>query len=138
MQRQRDRRATRLGRRFKPIDFQGDSQWSIPPRPIGGFRRLAEHGQTQRMAPGRSIAGYRILMDIGRGAASELYAVQDAKTKQVWALKHVIKSSEKDQRFIEQVMTEYSVGSRMTHPNIRAVHRLIRRRKWFKVTMSAS
>jgi hypothetical protein len=49
------------------------------------------------------IAGYRVLARIGKGAASDLYAVQDRRTKQVWALKHVTKDSEKDQRFIEQV-----------------------------------
>jgi serine/threonine-protein kinase len=79
------------------------------------------------------IAGYRILARIGAGAASELYAVQDPKTKQVWALKHVVKDSEKDHRFIEQVQTEYTVGSKLDHPNVRAVRRLIKHRKGFKV-----
>ena len=79
------------------------------------------------------IAGYRILARVGRGAASELYAVQDPKTKQVWALKHVIKENEKDQRFIEQVQTEYLVGSKLDHPNVRGVCRFIKHRKGFKV-----
>ena len=79
------------------------------------------------------IAGYRILARVGRGAASELYAVQDPKTKQVWALKHVIKESEKDQRFIEQVQTEHLVGSKLDHPNVRSVGRFIKHRKGFKV-----
>ncbi len=79
------------------------------------------------------IAGYRVLARIGKGAASELYAVQDPRTKQVWALKHVVKSSEKDQRFLEQVEQEYQVGSRMDHANVRAVERLVRHRKRFRV-----
>ena len=79
------------------------------------------------------IAGYRILAKVGRGAASELYAVQDPKTKQVWALKHVIKENEKDQRFLEQVQTEYLVGSKLDHPNVRGVCRFIKHRKGFKV-----
>ncbi len=79
------------------------------------------------------IAGYRILARVGRGAASELYAVQDPKTKQVWALKHVIKENEKDQRFIDQVQTEYLVGSKLDHPNVRGVCRFIKHRKGFKV-----
>ncbi len=79
------------------------------------------------------IAGYRVLARIGKGAASELYAVQDPKTKQVWALKHVIKESEKDHRFIEQVETEYAVGSKLDHPHVRSVERLIKHRKGFKV-----
>ncbi len=79
------------------------------------------------------IAGYRILARLGKGAASELYAVQDPRTKQVWALKHVIKTSEKDHRFIEQVETEYRVGSKLNHVNVRKVHRLLKHRSRFRV-----
>jgi serine/threonine protein kinase len=81
----------------------------------------------------KSIAGYRVLQKIGVGAASELFAVQDPKTKQVWVLKHVVRKSEKDDRFLEQVQQEYIVGSKLKHPNVRAVHRLIKHRKIFKV-----
>jgi serine/threonine-protein kinase len=79
------------------------------------------------------IAGYRVLARLGKGAASELFAVQDPKTKQVWALKHVVKHSEKDHRFLEQVLTEYMVGSKLDHPNVRAVHRLIKHRRGFRL-----
>ncbi len=85
------------------------------------------------MADQNQIAGYRILARIGKGAASDLYAVQDPKTKQVWALKHVVKRVEKDQRFIEQVEQEYAVGSKLKHENLRAVGRLIKQRRMFKV-----
>ena len=79
------------------------------------------------MAQPKEIAGYRVLAKIGEGAASELYAVQDPRTKQVWALKHVVKHSEKDQRFIEQVENEHAVGSRLDHPCVRGIHRLVKR-----------
>ncbi len=85
------------------------------------------------MARTEEIAGYRVLAKIGEGAASTLYAVQDPKSKQVWALKHVEKHSEKDQRFLEQVESEYAVGAKLDHPSIRAVAKLIRHRKRFKV-----
>jgi serine/threonine-protein kinase len=86
------------------------------------------------MSHENQIAGYRVLARVGSGAASELYAVQDPKTKQVWALKHVLKSSEKDQRFIEQVQTEYTVASKLDHPHVRKVHRIIKQRHRFKLT----
>jgi serine/threonine-protein kinase len=86
------------------------------------------------MSHENQIAGYRVLARVGSGAASELYAVQDPKTKQVWALKHVLKSSEKDQRFIEQVQTEYTVSSKLDHPHVRKVHRIIKQRHRFKLT----
>ena len=85
------------------------------------------------MTTGNQIAGYRILMEVGQGAASTLYAVQDPKSKQVWALKHVRKHTDKDQRFLDQVETEYVVGRKLRHPNIREVYRLIKHRKRFRV-----
>lgn len=79
------------------------------------------------------LAGYRVLARIGEGAASELFAVQDTKTKQVWALKRVVKNSERDQRFLEQVEAEYDVGCSLKHENIRGIERIIKHRKMFKV-----
>lgn len=81
----------------------------------------------------KAIAGYRILAKIGTGAASELFAVQDPRTKQVWALKHVVRRTEKDDRFLEQVQQEYFVGSKLLHPNVRGMHRLVKHRKFFKM-----
>ena len=86
------------------------------------------------VSPGTQIAGYNVLAEIGKGAASDLYAVQDTKTKQVWALKQVHKNVEKDQRFLDQCEGEYIIGSKLDHPNIRKVVKLIKNRKFFKVT----
>jgi serine/threonine-protein kinase len=63
-----------------------------------------------------------------------LYAVQDPKTKQVSALKHVEKTDEKSQRFLDQVEQEYAIGSKLDHDSIRKITKLIRHRKMFKVT----
>lgn len=81
------------------------------------------------MSDRKTIAGYRVLAKIGEGAASELYAVQNHKSKQVWALKHVTKDDDKDQRFLDQVENEYKVGSKLDHRNLRHVYRIIRHRK---------
>ncbi|HMN97074.1 MAG TPA: serine/threonine-protein kinase [Phycisphaerales bacterium] len=86
------------------------------------------------MTSGTTLFGYRVLAKIGTGAASELFAVQDPRTKQVWALKHVIRRNEKDERFLEQVEIEHRVGAKLDHPNIRATHKLIKKRKLFTVT----
>jgi serine/threonine-protein kinase len=77
------------------------------------------------------IAGYRVLARIGQGAASELFAVQDPRNKQVWVLKHVVRVSEKDDRFIEQAMQECAIGSRLHHTSVRRVERIIKHRKGF-------
>jgi serine/threonine-protein kinase len=85
------------------------------------------------MADPRTIAGYTVLARIGEGARSELFAVHDPKSRQVWTLKHVAKQDEKDLRFIEQCEREYSIGSKLDHPVIRSMHKLVKHRKLFKV-----
>ncbi|MCP4758830.1 MAG: serine/threonine protein kinase [Planctomycetes bacterium] len=85
------------------------------------------------MSPIRKLAGYTVLAKIGEGAKSEIYAVQDAKTKQVWALKYVVFENEKDDRFLEQAQREYAIGSKLSHPAIRKIRKIIKKRKMLKV-----
>jgi serine/threonine-protein kinase len=56
---------------------------------------------------------------LGEGARSVIYAVSDPKTRQVYALKHVLRHDKKDDRFIEQVETEFEVSKQFNHPNLR-------------------
>ena len=78
--------------------------------------------------PGTKLAGFSVLAEIGRGAASIIYLAQDPRTKQVCALKHVQKQGPKDQRFLDQAMNEYEVGSRLDSDSIRRVMRVIKAR----------
>ena len=87
-----------------------------------------------KLAQPRKIGTYNVLAKLGEGAASMLYAVQNPKTKQVSALKHVIKTDEKSQRFLDQVEQEYAIGSKLDHKTIRKLTKLIRHRKMFKIT----
>jgi serine/threonine-protein kinase len=56
---------------------------------------------------------------LGEGARSTIYAVSDPVTKQVYALKHVVRAEPKDLRFIEQMQAEYDVSRQFNHPNLR-------------------
>jgi serine/threonine-protein kinase len=85
------------------------------------------------MSPQRIIAGFTVLAKIGEGARSDIYAVQDTKTKQVWALKHVELKDDKDDRFLKQVQREYTIGVKLSHPSIRKIRKIIKQRKWFKI-----
>ncbi len=76
---------------------------------------------------GDLIEGFRVLAEIGRGAASIVYLVQDPKNKQVWALKHVAKIGPKDQRFLDQAESEYKIASRVDHDSIRKIPRIIKK-----------
>lgn len=66
------------------------------------------------------------MSEIGRGAASIIYLVQDPKSKQIWALKHVAKDDAKDARFLEQTEQEYLVASKLNHPAIRRIERMVK------------
>jgi eukaryotic-like serine/threonine-protein kinase len=83
---------------------------------------------------GDLVEGYRVLAELGKGAASAIYLVQDPRTKQVWALKHVRKEDPKDQRFLDQAEAEYEIATRLRHPGIRRIERLIKRKERFIAT----
>jgi serine/threonine-protein kinase len=85
---------------------------------------------TMSTAP-QELFGHIVVAKLGTGAASKLYAVQDPKSKKVWALKHVVRGSDKDSRFIDQVEQEYAIGCKLEHPNVRGVGKLFRQRKLF-------
>lgn len=85
------------------------------------------------MADPLEIFGYKVLGRLGEGAASTLYAVQEPKSGQVWALKHVVKHTDKEQRFLDQVEQEHDIGSKLEHPNLRRIERIYRKRKRFRV-----
>ncbi len=76
---------------------------------------------------GDTVEGYRVISEIGRGAASVIYLVQDPKTKQIWALKHVVKNNPKEQRFLDQTETEYKIASQLDHDSIRKIPRIIKK-----------
>ena len=90
--------------------------------------------KNQPLTPGSEIAGFRVLKDLGTGAASQLYLVQNPKSKHIWALKHVKKHTDKDQRFLDQTEIEYQVGSKLKHPKLRYVHQILKNRKLVRVS----
>ncbi len=76
---------------------------------------------------GDIVEGYRILAELGRGAASIIYLVQDPKTKQVWALKHVEKKGPKEQRFLDQAELEARTSQAVGHAGVRHVEKVIKK-----------
>ncbi len=84
-------------------------------------------GEQVQFKKGELVEGYRILAELGQGAASSIYLAQDQKTKQIWALKHVIKHEPKDQRFVDQAEQEAKVAQSLDHPAVRKIERVIKR-----------
>ncbi len=67
----------------------------------------------------KDIFGFKVIAPLGTGAASMVFAVQDPGDKQIYALKHVVKNTDKDQRFLDQVELEYEIGSKLSLMNDR-------------------
>ena len=82
-----------------------------------------------------SLPGFEVLYLLGYGARSTIYAVTERKTKQLFALKQVLRRGPEDDRFIEQAQREYDICCQFDHPVLRKSHRLIKKRKFFKVSM---
>ncbi len=101
----------------------GPSEGGVCPPPRNDFMSSAA-------AIPAELFGYKVVDKVGDGAASAVYAVMDPKTRQVMALKHVLRRAEKDQRFIDQIEQEYKVGSKLEHVNIRAITKFLKNQKF--------
>jgi serine/threonine protein kinase len=67
----------------------------------------------------RTLFGSDVLEYLGQGAGSHLYAVSDPQTHQIYALKHVVRTNEKSERYVAQLQTEFDVGRSANHPTLR-------------------
>ncbi len=69
----------------------------------------------------QELFGYEIIEQIGEGAGSTIYVVSHRETKQIYALKHVIRKTDKHARFIDQLESEFEVARKCNHANLRRV-----------------
>ena len=67
------------------------------------------------------VSGYKISRFLGSGAGSNIYSVRELDTGRRLVLKHVLKEEPGDERFILQVLNEYRLGTKVTHPVLRRV-----------------
>ncbi|HWP40802.1 MAG TPA: protein kinase, partial [Tepidisphaeraceae bacterium] len=82
---------------------------------------LATCNSPQEGTMPQSLFGYELIDTVGEGAGSVIYVVSHPQTRQLYALKHVIRKTEKHARFIEQLENEFEVGRKCSHPNLRRV-----------------
>ena len=71
---------------------------------------------------------------LGNGAGSTLWQVREISSGKFFTVKRVVKRERSDQRFIEQVESEYEISQKLDHPNLRKIHGLKRVRQWLSVT----
>jgi len=73
-------------------------------------------------APGPTkLFGYDVVARLGEGAGSTIYAVRDPASGRRFALKHVTRKTDRDVRFVEQLLNEHAVGTKVSHPYLRRV-----------------
>lgn len=80
-----------------------------------------------------NLPGYRVLQQIGTGAGSKIFVTKELATGKTYAVKHVVRDSSEDQRFLEQAEVEYKVGNKITHPSLRHIHSIKRIRRRLQV-----
>jgi serine/threonine-protein kinase len=86
----------------------------------------------------RRLFGYDVIDPLGEGAGSAIYVVSDPRTNQVYALKHVLRKTDKHARFIQQLQNEYEVSKQFSHKNLRKSVDMKLTKTWLgKVTEAA-
>lgn len=78
---------------------------------------------------GSQLEGCRVLAHLHRRKHSEICVAEDPQTHQLFAIKHVL--CKDDSHAVERALNEYEIGRQLSHPNIRRVFRLVKRRRLF-------
>lgn len=85
--------------------------------------------------PTRSIPvlpGYDVISRIGRGAGAVISLAIDRTAGRQVAIKHILRRTSDDDRFIAQAENEFAVASGLEHPCLRRCLDIVRVRKWLK------
>ena len=75
------------------------------------------------------LSGYEFIDQIGTGAGARIHKAIHSKTGKIYAIKHVVRNSADDDRFIEQTLNEYKVTHELDHPYLRHSYKLHRVRQ---------
>jgi len=74
-----------------------------------------------------------VVQFLGSGARSTIWEVRDPKTNESYALKRVIKRESGDEKFLQQAINEYEVGSKINHDGIRRIYQIKRVTRWLSL-----
>ncbi|MBN1941710.1 MAG: serine/threonine protein kinase [Phycisphaerae bacterium] len=79
------------------------------------------------------VAGYDLIQRLGTGARSAIWEAREKSTGRTVALKRTFKHHGDDNRYFEQAINEYEIGSRLQHSSIRRVYSLQKIRALFSI-----
>jgi serine/threonine-protein kinase len=83
--------------------------------------------------PVGNLYGYELVEILGKGAGSTIYAARSPNGQHLHALKHVAAKTSREQRYLDQLVNEFEVGTKLDHPRLRKyvelkkIKRLLRR-----------
>lgn len=80
-----------------------------------------------------SLPGYNLVKILGTGAGSTIWEVRCQETHKVYAVKRVCKNDKNDERFFNQLLGEFEIGSKVNHTNIRKVYSIHKVRKMLRI-----
>jgi len=106
------------------------------PPPVGELRE--QNSSEKAIALPRKIFGYDVVDLLGHGAGSTIYVVTDPTSRQLRALKHVVRKTDRDVRFITQLEDEFLVGKRVSHVSLRKVVDLKLEKTFMRKVLSAA
>ena len=75
------------------------------------------------------LPGYELGDLIGTGAGAKIYSAVESKTGKIFAVKHVVRRTADDDRFVEQAVNEFNVSHQLDHPSLRHSYKLHRVRQ---------
>lgn len=78
------------------------------------------------------LPGYEVLERIGRGAGAVISLARDGVQGRLVAIKHIVRTTPEDDRFIAQAETEYEVARQLDHPGLRKCYEIARIKQWFR------
>jgi len=78
------------------------------------------------------LPGYEILERIGRGAGAVISLARETASGRLVAIKHVVRRTADDDRFIVQAENEFQVARQVEHRYLRRCYEIVRVRKWLK------
>ncbi len=79
------------------------------------------------------LPGYEVLERIGRGAGAVISLARDLAGGRLVAIKHIVRQTPEDERFIAQAENEYEVAKQFEHPCLRRCYEIVRDRRWLKI-----
>ncbi len=78
------------------------------------------------------LPGYEITSRLGRGAGAVILMGRDGVRGRDVTIKHIVRRTPEDERFIAQAENEYEVGRALSHPYLRQCYDIVRVKKWLK------